>query len=228
MNNNEKVSFENTAYQQLKQAIIRGIYPPGSQIIEELIATQLNMSRSPVRGAIKRLEAEGFLDKRANRRMYVTHGNAKRTLDALYIRKALEGASAYQAALNHTDEDIAAIQAILNQMKDYCDNDDSFNALRLGTDIHKAIYQATKNNQLITLGINVLEQVSLFGYKSLRESPSRIHESFSEHAALAEAIFAGDCLLAEQKARDHVEVLIKRVLRHYDEEQNGPPLLIQY
>ena len=228
MNNNEKVSFENTAYEQLKQAIIRGIYPPGSQIVEELIAAQLNMSRSPVRGAIKRLEAEGFLDKRANRRMYVTHGNAKRTLDALYIRKALEGISAYQAAISHTDEDIVAIQSILNQMKDCCDKDDSFNVLRLGTDIHKAIYHATKNKQLINLGINVLEQVSLFGYKSLRESPSRIHESYAEHAELAEAIFAGDGHLAEQKARDHIEVLIKRVLRYHNEEQNGTPLLIQY
>ena len=92
--NEKKVSLENIAYEQLKNAIVVGIYPPGIQIVEEQIANQLNISRSPVRIAIKRLEAEGFLDRYSNKRIYVAFADAKRTIDALYIREALEGMAA--------------------------------------------------------------------------------------------------------------------------------------
>ena len=81
--NEKKVSLENIAYEQLKNAIVVGIYPPGIQIVEEQIANQLNISRSPVRIAIKRLEAEGFLDRYSNKRIYVAFADAKRTIDCL-------------------------------------------------------------------------------------------------------------------------------------------------
>ena len=225
MNPSEKLNFENTAYEQLKLAILKGLYPPGAQIIEETIASQLNMSRSPVRSAIKRLEVEGFLEKRTNRRMYVTHGNITKTINALYIRKALEGVAAYQAALNRTEEDIQNLQAILDQMK-VCD--DSFKLLRLGTEIHKLIYIASKNTQLANIGTNILDQVSISSYRSLSAGPTRIHESYVEHAALAEAVFAQDANLAEQKAREHIDILIDRAIRSYNEEDRDNDLLISY
>lgn len=86
----QKRDLETLAYQQLKMAIVKGIYPPGYQITEEIVAAQLNVSRSPVRTAIKRLQTEGFLEKRSNRRVYVTLGDYKRTINTLYVRKALE------------------------------------------------------------------------------------------------------------------------------------------
>ena len=225
MNSSDKLNFESTAYEQLKLAILKGLYPPGAQIIEETIASQLNMSRSPVRSAIKRLEAEGFLEKRANRRMYVTHGDITKTINALYIRKALEGVAAYQAALNRTEEDILAIRAGLEQMK-ICD--DSLKLLRLGTDIHKLIYIASKNTQLATIGTNILDQVSISSYKSLSAGPARIHDSYVEHAALAEAVFAQDAKLAEQKAREHIDILIDRAVSAYNAEYHDNDLLISY
>ena len=106
-----KQDLERFAYEQIKTAIVKGIYPPGYQIVEELVADQLSMSRSPVRTAIKRLQTEGFLEKRTNRRVYVALGDHQRTVNTLYIRKALEGVAAYQAAMNRTEEDLEEIRA---------------------------------------------------------------------------------------------------------------------
>lgn len=228
MNTTEKQNFEALAYEQLKQAIIKGIYPPGAQIIEESIANQLNISRSPVRSAIKMLEAEGFLEKHPNRRMYVAHGSLKKTLDALYIRKALEGIAAYQAAYNHTEEDVLSIRSILEKMKEGCSSNDSFTLLRLGIDIHKAVYNATKNPQLTHIGINVLEQEAMFSFKSLSTEGSRMQDSYVEHTLLAEAIFQRNAPLAEERARAHIDVLLQRVRRTYDEKQKNDSLLIHY
>lgn len=58
----KKTSYEAIAYRELRNAILTGIFPPGYQVVEEHISSQLNMSRSPVRSAIKRLETEGFLE----------------------------------------------------------------------------------------------------------------------------------------------------------------------
>ena len=96
---NSRETLENRAYEALKTAIVTGVYPPGAQIVEELAASQLAVSRSPVRSAIKRLQAEGFLERYPNKRIYVAMADAEKTKNALYIREALEGMASRLAAL---------------------------------------------------------------------------------------------------------------------------------
>lgn len=203
--------LEGLAYEQLKAAIVKGVYPPGYQIVEELIAEQLSMSRSPVRTAIKRLQAEGFLEKRTNRRMYVALGDYQRTINTLYIRKALEGIAAYQAAVNRTEEDLVTIRQCISKMVQYYKAEDAFKQLRWGIEIHRMIYHISKNEQLAQIGINALEQESVFSYRSLNNDSARATRSFHEHNAILNAIINQDADLAEQKAREHVDRLIERV-----------------
>ena len=100
----KKTSYEAIAYRELRNAILTGIFPPGYQVVEEHISSQLNMSRSPVRSAIKRLETEGFLEKRDNKRIYVALPELDKVLDILYIREALDGMCSRLAAQNRTAE----------------------------------------------------------------------------------------------------------------------------
>ena len=104
-------TLESRAYEALKTAIITGVYPPGGQVVEELVAKQLEMSRSPVRIAIKRLQAEGFLERYPNKRIYVAMADAQKTVDALYIREALEGMASRLAALYRDDTDVEQLRA---------------------------------------------------------------------------------------------------------------------
>lgn len=213
-----KQSLESIVYTQLKMAIIKGVYPPGYQIAEELVAEQLNMSRSPVRTAIRQLQAEGFLEKRANRRVYVTLGDYRRTLNTLYVRKALEGIAAYQAAVNRDDEDIQRIDALISEMKQYYQEGDTFKLLQVGIDVHRIIYLASKNDLLAQLGINALEQESVFSYRSLSNDSMRASRAYQEHISILNAVLTGEAQLAEQRARDHVDHLIERV-QSTDREQ---------
>lgn len=207
----QKRDLETLAYQQLKMAIVKGIYPPGYQITEEIVAAQLNVSRSPVRTAIKRLQTEGFLEKRSNRRVYVTLGDYKRTINTLYVRKALEGMAAYQAAVNRTDEDITVIKRLISEMGYYYKEDDSFKILQMGIEVHRVIYMASKNDLLAQIGINALEQEAVFSYRSLNNDSMRASRSYREHMAIMNAVLEQEAELAEQKARDHVDRLIERV-----------------
>ena len=207
----QKQSLEAVAYDQLKMAIIKGVYPPGYQIAEELVAEQLNMSRSPVRTAIRRLQTEGFLEKRTNRRVYVTLGDYRRTLNTLYVRKALEGVAAYQASINRTEEDIQEIHRQLSRMAQYYKDDDAFKLLQMGIDVHRTIYMASKNDLLTQIGINALEQESVFSYRSLNNDSVRAERSYQEHTDILNSILSQHPDLAEQQARDHIDQLIERL-----------------
>ena len=214
-----KQDLEGFAYEQIKTAIVKGIYPPGYQIVEELVADQLSMSRSPVRTAIKRLQTEGFLEKRTNRRVYVALGDHQRTVNTLYIRKALEGVAAYQAAMNRTEEDLEEIRRRISEMVQYYKDGDAFMQLRMGIEIHRTIYLISKNELLAQIGINALEQESVFSYRSLNNDAARADRSYHEHTAILNAIIEQKADLAEQKAREHVDRLIERV--RYDDRPDA-------
>ena len=96
---------ETLAYNELKRAIMEGLYPAGYQVVERTLSELLDMSRTPVRSAIKRLEAEGFLERGTNRRIYVVLPDDRELLDTLYLRMALEGMASRLAARNGTQED---------------------------------------------------------------------------------------------------------------------------
>lgn len=207
----KKMSLENVAYEELKNAIVVGIYPPGIQIVEEQIAQQLNISRSPVRIAIKRLEAEGFLDRYSNKRIYVAFADAKRTVDALYIREALEGMAARLAATHRTQENIAQIEALFADMEQAQGGAEPFALYRKGIDLHRLLFAAANNPQLERLGLNTLEQESVFSYRSLLKDESRSQAMHAEHKAIAQYVIAQDADRAEQAARFHIRQLIDRL-----------------
>ena len=220
----QKQDLEAVAYEQLKAAIVKGIYPPGYQVSEELIADQLGMSRSPVRTAMKQLLTEGFLEKRSNRRVCVTFGDYKRTLNTLYIRKALEGTASYLAAINRNNDDIAEIENLISRMDHYYETNDAFKLLQLGIEVHRIIYIAAKNDQLARIGINALEQESIFSYRSLSNDSMRSARSYQEHCAILNAIISRKADFAEQKARDHVDRLIERVQIQASSQSNDKDL----
>lgn len=209
--NGKKMSLENVAYEELKNAIVVGIYPPGIQIVEEQIANQLNISRSPVRIAIKRLEAEGFLDRYSNKRIYVAFADAKRTVDALYIREALEGMAARLAAINRTQEHIVQLQNLFSVMEQAQAGQETFELYRKGIDVHRLLYAAANNPQLERIGLNTLEQESVFSYRSLLKDDSRSRDMHEEHKKIAKYVIEQDADRAEEAARFHIHKLIERL-----------------
>ena len=202
--------LESRAYSELKSAIVTLVYPPGAQVVEDVVAKQLNMSRSPVRIAIKRLQAEGFLEQRSNKRIYVALINNKRTLDALYIREALEGMSARLAAKNATDEDKIHLKSMLSDMEELLQQNNIYELYRMGFDLHKKIFYISKNDQLARIGINTLEQESVFSYHSLHQSLTRAVNAHQEHIIIADHIIKGEKDAAEEAARKHVHHVIDR------------------
>ena len=104
------------AYRALRQAILQGDLAPGERLRSDALASELRVSRTPVREALRKLEAEGLV--RARARVSIVRAFSEQDLTELfYVREALEGMAARLAAENATPGEIAEIRELLDDME---------------------------------------------------------------------------------------------------------------
>src|SRR4051812_25911431 len=86
-----RASLSTTAYAKIREAIQKGIYSSGNRVLEDELARQMNMSRTPVREALHRLEAEGLLVHEAHRGIVVARLDYQMIMELYSMRDVLEG-----------------------------------------------------------------------------------------------------------------------------------------
>ena len=189
------------AHELLQQDILRGDFPPGQALVELTLAARYNVSRTPVREALRRLLAEGLVEQYARGYRVIKH--EPEDILAIYeVRIALEEAAARAAATRHTPLDIAKIQRSHQSM---------VAAKQRGTaelsdathDFHRAIWAASHNSVLVDMLESLQRRIRAFSSSTL-DYPGRPKSAIAEHSALTDAITAGDAARAGQLAAEHM------------------------
>jgi DNA-binding GntR family transcriptional regulator len=121
-----KPAEETDAYELIRAAIVENRYAPGQRLIEQRIAEEYGLSRTPVREALRRLEAEGLIVAQKNRGARVRPMSATELVDLYGLRIRLESYAAELAAERATDEEIEALGRAV----------DEFSAVRHSLDGH--------------------------------------------------------------------------------------------
>ncbi len=111
-------------YRVLKTEIAKGFLEPGTKLFEDKIATQMGVSRTPVREAIQKLAAEGLIKIAPNQTLIVTEISLEDIKEVLQIRGVLEGLSARIAAKKITRQEIDELEGIVSQMDLYVTKED--------------------------------------------------------------------------------------------------------
>ena len=207
------------AYAQLREAMRNGIFRPGDPVRERKVCEWLNISRTPVREAIRRLENEGQLTHKLHCGVVVSSIDRKGVTELYALREILEGAAAAAAARNATPAQIAGMQRILNSS---ARTKSVAEIASLNHQFHSAIHQAADNQHLLkTLG-SVRESLVLVG-KSTLVLPARPAQVESEHKAILDMISRGNAARAEKAMRSHIRLALKN--RFLLQEQEGEGLL---
>lgn len=142
------------AYDRIRQAIVEGRYPPGQRLIEQRIAGEFGLSRTPVRESLRRLEAEGLIHSEPNRGAVVRSVSVAEITDLYGLRARLEAYAAELAAERATGEDIARIEAGIALFADALElaSSGSLDGLRAihaaNARIHEAIIAASRHWRL--------------------------------------------------------------------------------
>jgi DNA-binding GntR family transcriptional regulator len=187
-------------YTQLRTEIRNGTLMPGSRLRETEIADRLQVSRTPVREALKRLESEGLAVFSQPRGMTVTELSAGQVLELYAMREILEGAAARFAAEHASVLEIESLKHLVAQHPTIKTADEAYLNNRR---IDEAIASAAHNVYLLK-ALNVLQDaVSLLGATTYTV-PGRIKLGLGEIANVVKAITNRDPDEAEAAARAHV------------------------
>ncbi|MGN0658024.1 MAG: GntR family transcriptional regulator [Emergencia sp.] len=188
----------------IRERILKGEYKIGEKIKENQIATELRVSRTPIREAFKQLENEGLIDYIPNRGCFAK-GFTRQDIEDIYaVRKALEILAVEWAVNRITPEQIQNLQEQSDLMEFYTTRKDSRKVLEINTDFHDIIYNATGSRfmaQVLRSYKEYIEQTR----KVIFYEQSYLEQIFQEHRTVLEAIKAGDTAGAKEAMAKHLD-----------------------
>lgn len=176
---------------------------PGAWIDETTLATQLGISRTPLREALKVLAAEGLVRLEPRRGCFVNE-LSERDLDEIFpLMALLEGRCAYEAARNATAQDLEALEGLHAELARHAGAGDIDAYYETNFQIHEAIQRLAGNRWLSGLISDLRKVLRLSRHKSLK-LPGRINESCAEHLSIFSALKAHDPEGAEALMKTHL------------------------
>lgn len=196
----------------LADAIVRGELGPGVPLDETTIAERFAVSRTPVREAIRQLEAIGLAEARPHRGAVVAHITPEKLNDMFVVMAEMEALCAHYAAGNITAAERDGLLARHGACADAAARDDIDGYYARNLDFHDAIYRATHNAYLVEVTLSVRNRLAPFR-KLQFSSRGRLGESLAEHQAILDAIFAGDGEEAAALMRHHLQLVRSSVGR---------------
>jgi DNA-binding GntR family transcriptional regulator len=197
-------------YRHLRAGIRAGTYRAGQRLREVEIAAALNTSRTPVREAIRRLEADRLVEDLAGAGLTVRQLDRQRVLELYMFRAAMEGTAAEWAAMHATELDIAELSETLGQMRMVAK--DPRRAALLYQRFHEGIYRAARNSFLDHVIASTSDFMALLPGTTY-DLPGRAAQVLLEHERVLEAIAARDPERAARTMRDHIQAASQFRLR---------------
>jgi DNA-binding GntR family transcriptional regulator len=187
-------------YVELEEAIIDGHLVPGQRIHADEIAEHYQVSRIPVREALRALNANGWLEIRPRRETLVPRQTPEDLRDLFEVRTLLDARAAELAAARRTGTDLDALQALIDESRSA--GDDMTTLAKLNERFHIAVGRASGNALFESLTQSLAKRVRWYFAKL---DPSRGTDSVNEHSELFEAIKAQEPARAAELASAHSE-----------------------
>lgn len=198
-----------SAYDQIRTAIVEGRYSAGTHLVEQRIAEEFDLSRTPVREALRTLEAEGLVRIEPHRGATVRTLSVAEVVDLYDLRARLEGYAAELAAQRRDDDDVAAIDRGIEAFASatrarHADPLERARALDSANKvIHGAVVAAARHRQLGQLLTRTVD-VSLVFLAFRTFSPEQTRQSHEFHQLIRSAIVAREPTRAAALMAEHI------------------------
>jgi len=205
-----QVSLANQAYLRLREAIQEGRLRPGDRVMETELADWLHMSRTPVREALRKLQAEGVMTHEPRNGLVVTKIDRQAMMELYTMREVLEGTAARLCARHAADIELAELAELVKTERALQGN---YAALaRHNRRFHEAVYRGAHNRYLQETLHVVYDRIGLLGQDQMF-LPERASVALGEHSAIASAVEKRDVDGADEAARAHVRSAQRERLR---------------
>ena len=190
------------AYSMILDAIDTGVYRPGDRLVESELAERFNVSRTPIREALQRLETQSLL-AREGRSLIVASLDHNQTAELYVVRGELEGLAARLAARHATAEEVRVLREMVEADDALVDQPTALS--RNNRRFHKQIHLASHNRYLVQQLDLVYRSMALMATTSLA-AEGRGEIAQAEHARIVSMIAARDEDGAEAALKEHISV----------------------
>jgi DNA-binding GntR family transcriptional regulator len=187
----------------LREEIYSGHLAPGERLLEVEICERLGISRAPLREALLTLHADGLLDMRPHRGATVTAFSDDDIREIFALRLHLDPLAASAAAQRCDPDAIASLRAALTQMDLAVQHRDGLAEALAHADFHRALGRASGMTRLASFIDSLCTQMLASHGTGMIDNPDQASTLVPDHAAIVEAIAAGDADEAAEKTRVH-------------------------
>jgi DNA-binding GntR family transcriptional regulator len=191
---------------EIADAVLSGEFASGQKLDEQMLAQRFNVSRTPVREALRHVASSGLVEIRPRRGAAVASVD-KNDLEMLFVAMGeLEAACARLAALSMTPIERRRLNALHDKMADYVTGDLPEAFAESNLDFHTQIYAGTHNRALAEMTAGLRRRLAPYRRAQFR-TPGRLPRSHAEHGAIVAAILAGHAAEAHASMLHHMTLV---------------------
>ncbi|SDM69826.1 GntR family transcriptional regulator [Allokutzneria albata] len=199
----EELSTGERVYLALRQRIVSGQLTDGCRLVETRLAARFNVSRTPVREAVKRLTADGLIAPDALKGLVVVAVGPEEADEIFQVRAALDGLAASLAAERITGDSLARLHRANDRVRDGLAAGDLAGMVEANLDFHAEIYAVAGNRTLS----RIADKLNAFVVRTSSRafgSTEFVHEVLAEHEEIAAALARRDGEEAARLSREHM------------------------
>lgn len=217
-------SLREQIYNTVRQAILAGKFTAGERLVESQLAKELQVSRTPIREALRQLQQEYLLTEDTSGRLCVATLSVSDAADLYDCRIALEQLAIAQACHHATPAQLKSLYALVQAAEQaFADNQamspdavDYSRLLQIDYQFHHLIAESSHNPWLVFLLDQLFDKMALLRLRTLQHNLG-VLEIRSEHHRIYQAIANGDSEVATQTITDHLKASKARVVREIQE-----------
>lgn len=188
----------------LREMIMTGEFQEGDKINETELCEAMEISKTPLREALRVLSGEGLISLVPNRGAFVTKPTIREITEMFDVMAVLEGVCARRAAEKMADADFGRIEALHSALEDAYRSRDQKTYIRVNDQYHSFVQELAENRTLNDIINGLRKKILLYRFQSLNLS-GRFDDSIGEHRALLEAFRRRDGLKAETLMKTHLQ-----------------------
>jgi DNA-binding GntR family transcriptional regulator len=198
-------------YNSLKDSIINNEFKANQRINENELAEYFKVSRTPIREAVLRLEAKGFLRIDSYRRAVVKEISYQELMEIFQVLGALDRLAISQAVDNLTAQNIKKLEDLIKKMEKYCRLDSIEKYFEFNEKFHNEIWKAVENKLLLEVLYSVRDRMQRYTYARILafKKPEALEKSMKQHKALLSAIKRKDRERLKKMIVEHRVSLLK-------------------
>jgi DNA-binding GntR family transcriptional regulator len=206
--------------EELREAIATGSIAQGTRLHQDQLAAQFSTSITPVREALRQLQAEGLIEGQSHRGVTVASPDLEQIKSIYVLRRLIEPYAARRAALRLSKQDFAQAEEINRELLQAQQEGDPLRSRRLNHDFHFVFYGACGLPTLVT---EIERLWATFPWSELQLHVVRGRESVREHAAILEVMIADDQAAIQEQFESHLRNGYLALMEHLAHIDGGDP-----